>query len=838
MMYNLKPTAFMRINLLTIGLGLVLTGTAVSSSHAESGTKTLPGHVPWPVSQWHLRSNGFMPGDTNLDLAIGLPLHNREELTNLLEQIYDPASTNYHHYLSGAEFATRFGPTAQDYQSVKDFAAANGLQVVRAYSNQMVLDVRGRVSDIQKAFHVHLRKYHHPTQNRDFYAPDTDPTVAASLPIQDVTGLDNYRQPVTKYKLRVATPNAKPNTGSGPSGNYMGNDFRNAYVPGTSLNGSGQTIALVQFDGYYSNDIAQYEGMAGRTNIPLQNVLLDGFNGFPTGNGGEVEVSLDIEMCVSMAPALSRIILYEGNPDNFLPNDVLNRIASDNLARQISCSWGWSGGPSATTDQIFQQMALQGQTFYDAVGDSDAFTPGAGSINGVDNPNLPNAPSDDPYITQVGGTTLTMNGAGASFASETVWNWDIEFGPAYDGVGSCGGISSFYPIPSWQTNINMTVPEGSSTFRNTPDVAMTADNVLVIADGGVLYIGIGGTSCAAPLWAGFTALINQLAVTNGHAAVGFINPALYALAATANYTNYFHDVTTGNNTWSQSPSLFYATNGYDLCTGLGSPNGTNLIYALINNVTSATNVITHISAPVGPYGTTLSAMNGSNPNGTWELFMQGNNAFNSGTVSNGWSITLTTGDPVGFAADLAVAQSTTNSYILVGSNLVCTITVTNYGPSVSSNAVVTDNLPVNGTYLSSTTSVGTVSFSGSALTWSVGTLNTNAGGKLTVILQANNVGNLINDAIASATTADPNSEDNEASVTVAVIVPTPPQISAVAEAGAGHFQFSVGGSAVTTVIQASTNLVNWVPIYTNTAPFTFTDQQSGGYPYRFYRAVQ
>ncbi len=239
----------------------------------------------------------------------------------------------------------------------------------------------------------------------------------------------------------------------------IGNDFRNAYVPGTSLNGSGQTVALVEFDGYLASDINQYELLASRTNIPLQNILIDGFSGAPASFGGQLEVTLDIDMVVSMAPALSEIVLYEGNPDNFIPNDVLNHIATDNSARQVSSSWGWSGGPSRTTDQIFQQMDLQGQSYFNAVGDGDAFTPGANSVNGVDNPLIPNAPSDNPYITQVGGTTLTMNGAGqtAFYASETVWNWGVRFGPTEDGVGTSGGISSFYSIPSWQTNINMTV---------------------------------------------------------------------------------------------------------------------------------------------------------------------------------------------------------------------------------------------------------------------------------------------------------------------------------------------------------------------------------------------
>ena len=132
--------------------------------------------------------------------------------------------------------------------------------------------------------------------------------------------------------------------------------------------------------------------------------------------------------------------------------------------------------------------------------------------------------------------------------SETVWNWG-------DGIGSAGGISTQYPIPSWQTNINMTSNQGSTTRRNTPDVALTADNVYVRADG--RDWNVGGTSCAAPLWAGFAALINQQAVATGHSPVGFVTPAIYALGGSPNYTTCFHDITTGNNESSGSPDQVF-----------------------------------------------------------------------------------------------------------------------------------------------------------------------------------------------------------------------------------------------------------------------------------------
>ena len=156
------------------------------------------------------------------------------------------------------------------------------------------------MADIERAFQVTMRVYQHPTENRTFFAPDVEPSIPPALRILEISGLSDYARPHSKYKIRPADQSAgvRPMAGSGPSGNYIGWDFRTAYVPGVTLTGSGQTIALVQFDGYLGSDIAAYETQAGLPAVPLQNVLLNGFNGVPTGNGGEVEVSLDIEMVI------------------------------------------------------------------------------------------------------------------------------------------------------------------------------------------------------------------------------------------------------------------------------------------------------------------------------------------------------------------------------------------------------------------------------------------------------------------------------------------------------------------------------------------------------------
>lgn len=556
---------------------LGLSGALVN--HAlGAGLKVLPGYVPREIS--NLKAIARLPSTNQIRLAIGVPLHDSAGLAKFLAQLYDPSSTNFQHYLAPDEFTSRFGPTEQEYDAVKQFALTNGLTILQTHGNRLVLDVAGPVAAVEKALHIRLQTYQHPTEPRHFFAPDTEPSVAADLPVADIQGLSDFRKPHPRLRKMDASK-IRFKGGSAPdgSGSYFGNDFRNAYVPGTALTGTGQTVGLLEFDGYYASDITAYATAAGggRNKITVQSVLLDGFDGVPTTgpNSGDGEVSLDIEMAMAMAPGLAGIKVYEAGP-NGLQNDVLSTMAADSSVKCLACCWGWNGGPSTTTDNIFQQMAAQGQSFFNATGDSDAFTVGVNSANAVDDPNSGNAPSSSPYVTQVGGTTLAMNGTGASYRSETVWNWGR-------GSGSSGGVSSYYTIPGWQTGISMTSNLGSTTQRNIPDVALVADNVCVYDSRGSIDV-FGGTSCSAPLWAGLIALVNQQAASHGHAPAGFINPAIYAIGKGQNssysYAACFHDTTTGNNFWSASPNKYSAVKGYDLCTGWGTPAGMNLINAL------------------------------------------------------------------------------------------------------------------------------------------------------------------------------------------------------------------------------------------------------------------
>jgi hypothetical protein len=626
-------------------LGSLLLATVALAQPIQR--QSLRGHVPAAVA--YLTPMSRLAADRELNLAIGLPLRNQEELTNLLQRIYDPSSPDYHHYLTSTQFAEMFGPTKEDYQAVMAFAITNGLQVTMTHSNRTLLDVTGSVSNIEKAFHVTLRTYQHPRENRLFYAPDVEPTLDMMTPVLHISGLDNYihPHPMSLRKSPLASSTGAAATGSGPGGAYLGNDFRAAYIPGLTLTGTGQSVGLLEFDsGYYQSDVTNYEGLAGLPNVPVKAVLLDGYDGGP--GGGNDEVSLDIEVAIAMAPGLSSVIVYEGSTTD----DILNRMATDNLAKQLGASWTY--GIDAVSDQIFLQFAAQGQSFFNASGDSDAY---------VTNIYPPATPTDDPNITCVGGTTLTTSGPGGAWVSETVWNWDVEYAPYDDGIGTGGGISITYPIPTWQLGVSMVSNHGSTTYRNIPDVALTADNVFVVYDDGASG-SFGGTSCATPLWAAFVALVNEQAVANGRPTLGFINPAIYALGKSVNYNNCFHDIVTGNNTWSESPANFYAVTGYDLCTGWGTPRGSNLVNQLAPpdplQISPVAGVAFSggVGGPLTPASQTYTLTNGGSAALDW---VAGANVPWLNVSLDGGTLT-----PGGTAATVIVSLNTVASNLLTG----------------------------------------------------------------------------------------------------------------------------------------------------------------------------
>jgi kumamolisin len=403
-------------------------------------------------------------------------------------------------------------------------------------------------------------------ENDQFHAPDSEPQIPASIAskITGIVGLSNHAKWKSFHYLQAKSQKEQvlSSAFSGPVGGMSPNDIVKAYnLSGIPGKGANQSIALFQLADYNDSDITAYTNQFGLPPAKVQRILVSGGN----QTGPHSEVTLDIQLALALAPE-SKIYVYEAPITYQGILDTYNRMATDNLAKQVSTSWGLPEDASSEPQRqaintIFRQMAAQGQTMYVASGDSGAFGDlGSGSMALV-----VTHPASQPYATAVGGTALTVNPATGAYQSENVWN----DGPS--GAGG-GGVSAYWPIPSWQSDVSTAF---SKTHRNVPDVALNAAGSSGYA---IFFNGqwemVGGTSCAAPLWAAFTALVNESLTNAGKSSLGFANPILYEIAKGASYLSDFHDVTMGDNYY------YHAGMGYDNATGLGSFNGANLFATL------------------------------------------------------------------------------------------------------------------------------------------------------------------------------------------------------------------------------------------------------------------
>jgi subtilase family serine protease len=631
-----------------------------TAARAQQPRQILRNHVRPVVSGGQATPVGFLPPTQQLSLAVTLPLRNQSELTALLASINDASSPEYRHFLSVSDFTEQFGPTQQDYQSVVSFAKANGFTVTGTPANRLLVDITGSVAQIEKAFNVKMTLYQHPTEHRTFYSPDREPSLALSTPVAHIAGLNNYSLPQPMVTKASAGHSTRSAIGSGPGGSYLGSDMRAAYYGGTALTGSGQAVGLLEFGGYNPSDVNLTFSNAGQSySVPINNVLLDGATLAP--NGDDAEEVLDIVQAISMAPGLSQVRVYIAPPVNDV--DVFNQMATDNLAKQLSCSWLWVPEDPSSDDPIFQEFAAQGQNLFVASGDYGGYTNFISFAYYY--------PAEDAFVTATGGTTLTTNGAGGSWESEIAWNGTTE-DSSYDASG--GGISpDGIAIPKWQAGIANSLNAASTNVRNVPDVAAEADTDNYVCDLGSCDGGWGGTSFAAPRWAGFLALINEQVASAGQPSLGFINPALYAIGLTSGYNNDLHDITSGNNDVTAGVlGGFNAAPGYDLVTGWGSPNGQNLINALpsaIFALTTTPNDLTVIQGGVpGTSTVALSTANGFS--GPVTLAASGlpsgvSASFNPSTISGSQTSTLslTASNSVTIGNSTATVTGTSGSLV-------------------------------------------------------------------------------------------------------------------------------------------------------------------------------
>jgi kumamolisin len=521
------------------------------TSQAQS---LLTRHVPDAVANGEAQSVGRLPAAQIMRFDVVLALRHAPELENFLQDIYDPASPNYRHYVTVKEFTERFGPSQEDYEALIDFAKANGFQVMGGSRDAMDVKLKGTVASIEKAFHVTMGVYQHPTENRTFHSPDREPTVDLSFQLWHISGLDNYAlpRPLYKHGNRQAKPEIQ---GSCPGGWYCGSDMRAAYYGTGSLDGSGQYVGLLE---YYGTDLADldtyYQNVGQKLNVPITLYSTDGtsVNCYASQGCDDTEQTIDMTQALGMAPNLAGLIMFVGSTDTALLGSMSTYSP---LPLNLSSSWYWPGGSPSVDDPYFQKMAAQGQSFFEAAGDYGAWNQGGYYW----------WPMESAYLICVGGTDLITKGAGGPWSSETAW------------ADGGGGISpDDIPIPSWQqlSGVITKSNKGSTKYRNGPDVSAESNfDFYYCSDQSGCGGGLAGTSFAAPMWAGYLALANQQAVANGVPAPGFINPTIYPLGLGSGYGAAFHDITSGSNG-------FPAVTGYDLATGWGSPNGSGLINAL------------------------------------------------------------------------------------------------------------------------------------------------------------------------------------------------------------------------------------------------------------------
>jgi len=540
-----------RASLLTIVTLVAL----VSIAQAQS-LPCLTHHVRQVVLDGQAKPVGQLPANQTMSLDVVLALRDQAGLDAFLQQLYDPTSPVYRHFLTPTEFTERFGPSQENYGALVRLLNAAGFTITGGNLDRRDVQIKGPVLAVQSTFHITMGTYLDPASGRIFYSPDREPTVDLPFALWHISGFDNYSIP---HPLFVKKPEgyvtSHATTGSGPSASFLGSDMRAAYYGGTTLTGAGQNLGLFEHEGMDLTDLNTYYKNVGQTNnVPITLLSTDGTStSCVSPSCDDTEQTLDMTQALGMAPALASLVVYVGATDTAI---ISMMTTHEPLPTTIGCSWGWTPADPSTLDPYFQQMSTQGQNFFAASGDASTWSKSNEAW-----------PADDAYIVSVGGTDLVTSSAAGPWQSETAWS------------NSGGGISpDSIAIPSWQqlSGVINSSNRGSTTLRNGPDVSANANySFYVCADQKACTANsYGGTSFAAPMWAGYIALLNEQLNDNGQASIGFINPAIYAENLTSSYATDFHDITSGTS------GSYSAVKGYDLVTGWGSPNGAGLINTL------------------------------------------------------------------------------------------------------------------------------------------------------------------------------------------------------------------------------------------------------------------
>jgi kumamolisin len=513
--------------------------------------------VPLPGSERKTISGvqDIGPVDEGERIEVTLVTRRRAELPD--ELVTGPAT------ISTEELANRYGTDPADVDRVREVLAGYGLEVTSAHPGSRRVKVTGTAAQLTRAFGTTLRRVSSPglvgeglVEHRYREGRLMVPAGLEGI-VLAVLGLDN--RPQASPHFRLSKEAAAPSS-------YTPLQVAQAYQFPAGTDGTGQTIAILEFGGGFSaNDLQSYFSGLGLPALSVKAASVDSASNAPGSDpsGADGEVLLDIEVAGSVAPGAAQVVYFGPNTDQAFVDAISDAAQATPTPIVISISWGgpedsWSGQSRSSIDQALSDAAALGITVTVAAGDN-------GSSDGAtDGNNHCDYPASSPYALGCGGTRLEADPSTGAISSETVWN------DGASGGATGGGVSAAYGVPSWQASAG--VPAAPSPGgRGVPDVAGNADpqtGYQVLVDGNQAVIG--GTSAVAPLWAG---LIARLAQATGRK-FGLLQPVLYSGVTPGTDVAGFNDITSGNN------GAYAAGPGWDACTGLGSPSATALLARL------------------------------------------------------------------------------------------------------------------------------------------------------------------------------------------------------------------------------------------------------------------
>ncbi len=722
------------------GPGNVTVQSAHSGVGAAPPTPRRVGHGPQLPRG--ARRLGSLAAATRINVDVMLAPTSSAALQDYAANVSSPGNALYHHYLTVSEFAAMFGPSATAVSTVEASLRTEGLTPGTLSTNHLLLPVTATAKQFGKAFSTGFDQYR-LSGGRVAFANTAAPLFpgAAAQYVSAVVGLDTLSTPqrigpAQTAKRLVAGESPHVVTG-GPqpcsdiadpapnAGYYTADQLASAYnfsgLYGAGDEGAGVTVALVEFEPNLTSDISAYQACYD-TSATVNYIPVD--DGAGSGPGTDPEAASDIEDIIGLAPKAT-IDVYQAPPpvDGLITEtevtDEYNAIMESG-AQVMSTSWGFceaglNSQMVTAENNIFEEATTQGQSIFAASGD-DGSTDCGGALS-VDDP------ASQPYVTGVGGTSLTS----VSPPVQTAWN-NSPISRADGGGASGGGVSSFNKMPTYQSsapaalnviNANSSgspCGQGSGSYcREVPDVSASADpenGYAVYYDGvdSVGWIIVGGTSLAAPLWAAFTALTDASSTCAG-TAIGFANPLLYRAAA-ANYAGNFTDITSGSNDYTPdgyTGGLYLAGTGYDMATGLGSPNGATLAKALCSNGGALNTVtVTNPGNQATKVGAAVSLQVTATDSGGASL------TFSAGGLPPGLSISpsgLISGSPTA-AGTYSITVTATDTTGASGS-ATFTITVSQASQTISFTA------PTAGTVGGSATLIATGGGSGNPVVFSV-----------------------------------------------------------------------------------------------------------------------